>query len=127
MRSRYMLSALAACFVGGGLGCGSSLPAQADRERARQALSSALDAWKEGATSDSLQKKSPPIFVRDLDWSDGWKLKNYRFTLDDEQHGQQRRCYVHLTLQSPKGTAAAKEVQYLVATSPALVVLRVED
>jgi len=127
VRLRCSFCAISACCLALNLGCGSSLPTAADPERARDALRTALDAWKNGESSDALQKRSPPIYVRDLDWSDGWKLKDYRFTLDDEQYGQQRRCHIRLSLVSPKGKAAGKEVQYLVDTAPALVIVRAED
>ena len=109
------------------LGCGGRLPEAADAERAREVLRTGLDSWKNGETIDSLPKRSPPIYFKDSDWKKGWQLKSYRTTLDDEPHGQQRRMYVHLTLQNPQGKSAAKEVQYLVDTSPAQVVVRVED
>jgi hypothetical protein len=127
MHSRYLLLTLLLGWLGAAAGCGSSLPTSADPQRARETLRIALDAWKSGESSDALQKRSPPIHVRDVDWSDGWKLKDYRFTLDDEQYGQQRRCYVRLSLESPKGKAAGKEVQYLIDTAPALVIVRAED
>src|SRR5687767_1129871 len=109
------------------LGCGGRLPEAADADRARDVLRAGLDSWKNGETIDSLPKRSPPIYFRDSDWKNGWKLKSYRTTLDDEPYGQQRRMYVHLSLQNREGKSAAKEVQYLVDTSPAQVVVRVED
>lgn len=118
-----LLTALSAAV----LGCGSRLPEAADAERAREVLRTGLESWKNGDTIESLPKRSPPIYFKDSDWKGGWQLKSYRTTLDDEPHGQQRRMYVHLTLQSRDGKATAKEVQYLVDTSPALVVVRMED
>jgi len=132
MRLRNMmwtcLAATAIALAATGLaGCGASLPAAANPEQGRAALRSSLDAWKSGAALDSTRGQTPPVVFRDEDWKAGWKLKDYRFTLDDEAFGQQRRFYVHLTLANAKGQNVAKEVQYLVDTAPALVVLRVSD
>jgi hypothetical protein len=123
MRPCLLLFAMS---VPGLSGCGAKLPEAADAEGARQALRTGLDLWKSGETIDSLQKRSPPIYFKDSDWKAGWQLKNFRTTLDDEPYGQQRRLYVHLSLQK-SGKATAKEVQYLVDTTPAIVVVRVED
>ena len=117
---------LLAVSVSGLSGCGAKLPEAADPERARETLRTGLESWKNGETIDSLPKRSPPIYFKDSDWKAGWQLKSFRTTLDDEPYGQQRRIYVHLSLQK-SGKATAKEVQYLVDTTPALVIVRVED
>jgi hypothetical protein len=127
MHKRHWVAPLFLGCLAAALGCDSSLPTSADPQRARETLRVALDAWKNGEGFEALQKRTPPIYVRDLDWSDGWNLKDYRFTLDDQPHGQQQRCCIRLSLKSPQGKSAGKEVQYLVDTSPALVVVRAED
>ncbi|MCS7045042.1 MAG: hypothetical protein NZO58_01670 [Gemmataceae bacterium] len=125
MASRSLWLFLGTVVLGALAGCGARPPAPADPDKARTALRAGLDAWKAGGTCETLQQQTPPIWFRDEDWSSGWKLLSHRFTLDDESFGSQRKFYVHLALKSPQGRLAAKEVQYLVDTTPNVVVVRV--
>jgi hypothetical protein len=113
------------CWLAAPLGCRQTAPA--DPELARRILATGLDAWKNGESCDALERQSPPIHFRDPDWTSRWLLSDYRIIRDDEPFGQQQRCFVRLTLKGPKGGVSAKDVQFLIDTAPALVVVRVND
>lgn len=117
LRLALVASALA---VGG---CGASLPPVADGERARAALQATLDAWRDGASDESLQKRKPPIFVNEPDWRTGRKLVRYELGAG-ERHGQSWRCEVQLTFADDASDAAPTAARYLVDTDPATVVVR---
>jgi hypothetical protein len=105
------------------LGCRHSLPPQADREAARQALCTALNAWQNGETAEALQKRSPPIYITDLDWRAGRRLQSYQLSEKDEYHGVQLRCSVVLKLKDAQNKLQEKSVTYLIDTSPAFVIV----
>lgn len=104
-------------------GCGASLPPVANGERARAALQATLDAWRDGATDESLQKRKPPIFVNEPDWRTGRKLASYELGAG-ERHGQSWRCEVQLTFADDASGGAPTAARYLVDTDPSTVVVR---
>ncbi len=81
-------------------------------EAAKQALASALDAWKAGKTPDQIGASNPGITAQDKAWSEGKKLTAYEIvgpaTSADDQN---RRFTVKLTLD---GAAAPQETTSVV-------------
>ena len=109
-------------------GCSASSQAHAvDETRARDALKTALDQWKSGATIESLQSSSTPMTVQDFDWMAGAKLVDYQIVVNGKAYDANLRVQVKLSLESPgknKAKAAEKKVWYLVGTSPSVTVFR---
>ena len=67
---------LLGCQAGCGSGGGGSAAALSE-ETARQALESALTAWKNGQAPDSLAEATPAVKVVDSSWKGGQKLEGY--------------------------------------------------
>ncbi|MBI1901542.1 MAG: hypothetical protein HYS13_10590 [Planctomycetia bacterium] len=105
------------------LGCGQELPPAADANMARQALGTALEAWKSGQPGDSLKKASPPVYFTDKDWQAGKRLTAFEVKENSEHFGLQVRCFVALSLDD-NGQAVQKDVKYLIDTQPTIVIVR---
>lgn len=108
-------------------GCGPGAAHPADQEAAREALRTALDAWKKGDPPDSLAQARPPIRVSDWRWRSGVKLVRYQIDERDQAIGAERRCPVHLWIDNGAGKAIQETTAYSVATHPALTVSRLGD
>lgn len=104
------------------LGCSPGVANPVDPEGARAALKTALDAWKEGKTPDSLQSASPAIVAQDMEWAGGAKLLDYS-VVSDKSADANLDARVKLTL-TAKGKKVQREAKYLVTTSPAVTVFR---
>ena len=120
MSLRWLL--LLAILLGTGCG-GNSLPTAADPARARDSLTTVLDAWQGGANSDSLQSRTPAIHVNDPAWSSGKKLVKYEIK-SEEAAGQSWRCEVELTVKNGDGAETKQHALYCIDTDPALVIVR---
>jgi hypothetical protein len=109
-------------------GCrGSSVANPVDPPRAREALKTALDAWKGGQSPDSLKSSSTPMTVQDLDWAGGAKLIDYQVLDDGKALDANLSIRVKLVLDGRNkktGKANEKNVWYLVTTSPSVTVFR---
>ncbi|HET6879401.1 MAG TPA: hypothetical protein VFI31_04575 [Pirellulales bacterium] len=80
-------------------------------EVARQALTTALDAWKAGKSPDQVEASKPAVSVQDKQWSGGAKLTAYEIVGPATGDDQHRRFTVKLTL---AGAAAPQETTYVV-------------
>jgi hypothetical protein len=69
-------------------------------EAARQALTTALDAWKAGKTSDQIGATSPTIHAQDQSWGAGKKLTAYEIVGPATGDDQNRRFTVRLSLEA---------------------------
>ena len=78
-------------------------------EAARKALTTALDAWKEGKTPDQVGAANPKIEVQDKQWSGGKKLSGYEIVGPTTGPDQNARFQVKLTFPD-----AAQEMTYVV-------------
>jgi hypothetical protein len=128
---RGMVRALRPLWLAGLLmalsGCGSEGSAhQADPTRAQNTLHAALDAWKSGGKPEELEKRTPPIHVKDLDWAGGFKLVGYQSGAEGKLVGYDMNYSVVLELESPDGKSVKKNAVYTVTTEPGLVVSRQE-
>ncbi len=104
-------------------GCGAPpLPPMANADEARSALSTSLEAFKRGETSESLTKRSPAVYFNDDRWQAN---KLIAFTILDghEVYGQSVRLTVNVTFKKPDGTQVERKVPYLVDTAPAIVIV----
>ena len=77
-----------------------------------------LDAWKAGETPEDLAKRSPPIHVKDVDWSGGFRLVSYKAGDEGKLVGYDMNYPVVLELKSPKGKSVKKTAVYTVTTQP---------
>jgi hypothetical protein len=108
-------------------GCGASGSAeQADPAKAQEALHAVLDAWKSGGKPEELEKRTPPIRVKDLDWVGGFRLVGYKADAPGKPAGYDMTYPVVLELESPKGKSVKKNAVYTVTTRPELLVSRQE-
>lgn len=89
---------------------------------ARQALETALDAWKTGQSPSSLVQRQPSIEVVDFQWSSGEALIAYSLGRDVPGQGTQT-ISASLTL---KGHPS-KDVKYMVFGTNPLQIYRDED
>ena len=112
-------------------GCsGSSGAYPVDEPQARDALKTALDAWKKGEASQSLASSSPPMTVQDFEWDTGSKLVDYQLVDNGRADGPNLRIQVKITTigEPAKGKKEAKPTEkkasYVVSTSPRLTVFR---
>src|SRR3569623_1710130 len=92
-------------------GCGRSLPPAADGSKARQALVTALDAWRDGGSVQSLRSASPAIYFNEPQFDANRRLVDYRIE-SEHANGQSWVCEVVLTLQSDQGQKAQRQTVY---------------
>jgi hypothetical protein len=122
------LIVLATLFLPGCTGSSGAYPI--DEPQARDALKTALDAWKNGETSKSLASSSTPMTVQDFEWDTGAKLIDYQVLDEGKTEGSNLRVQVKLTTigEPTKGKKEAKPAEkkasYVVGTSPRLTVFR---
>jgi hypothetical protein len=112
-------------------GCSDPSRAHAVNESsALDALKTALDGWKSGATPASFASASSPMIVQDFEWESGKKLLDYQLVDDGKPYDANLRVQVKLTMAGSDGKAATagkkseKNVWYLVGTSPKVTVFR---
>jgi hypothetical protein len=131
MKDSGIIRALRPWWLAGSLivlaGCGAGGAAeQADPAKAQEALRAVLDAWKSGAKLQELEKRTPPIHVKDLDWVGGFKLTSYQADASGKLAGYDMTYPVVLELESPKGKSVKKNAVYTITTGPRLLVSRQE-
>jgi hypothetical protein len=108
-----------------GSGCSTGpRNAPVDAAKARETLRTTLDSWKRGDKVDALQSASPPIYVIDMEWQSGAVLKDYQITGEGREMDAQLFCPVTLTVRTPNGQEAKREVTYIISTAPNLTVSR---
>ena len=108
-------------------GCGARESAhQADPTQAQETLHTVLDVWKSGGMPEELEKRTPPIHVKDLDWVGGFRLVGYKADAPGKPAGYDMSYPVVLELESPKGKSVTKNAVYTITTRPELLVARQE-
>jgi hypothetical protein len=108
-------------------GCGTGGTAEpADPAKAQEALHTVLDAWKSGEKLEDIEKRTPPIHVKDLDWAGGFKLTGYKASAEGKPAGYDMTYPVVLELQDPKGKSVKKNAVYTITTRPELLITRQE-
>jgi hypothetical protein len=122
--SLALLGAALALASAAGAGCSRGGNAPVDADKARETLRAALDSWKKGDRSDALQGAAPPIYVIDVEWRGGARLKDYQIVGDGQEKDAHLFCPVRLTLFGPGGREVRKEVTYIISTAPNLTVSR---
>ena len=105
-------------------GCGKPLPENVDLEQARQALQTALDAWKAGKSNAELGSLQPPIVMNEADWTNGGRLLDYTMNEKGTLDGRQVRWVVQIKLQDKTGKASERKATYIIDTIPRIVIVR---
>ncbi|HZW35099.1 MAG TPA: hypothetical protein VFF52_30535, partial [Isosphaeraceae bacterium] len=77
-------------------------------------------------TPEDLSKRTPPIHVKDLDWTSGLRLVSYQAGETGKLVGYDMNYLVVLELKSPKGNSIKKNAVYTVTTHPEFLVARQE-
>src|SRR5947209_4552527 len=108
------------------LGCsgGPREASRVDAPRAREALRAALDGWKGGKAPADFKAGSPPMTVQDAEWEAGARLVDYQVSGDGRPDDANLRVPVRLTLGGSGGKTIARNVTYVVGTSPSITVFR---
>lgn len=115
-----LISLLIACVA---VGCGSAQHAPDLSESvAQSSLTTALDAWKQGQTPDSLGQRSPQIIVGDTQWEAGQRLVSYKVLEPATSDGSNLHVPVELELEDGAGVRSKETVKYTVGTSPKITV-----
>jgi hypothetical protein len=118
---------LAAVAVAGLLaaGCGGA-PARptADPQKARQALTAALEGWRKG--QKELTFEGQPVTLRDERFTTGGKLVSYKLG-EEQAYGYDRQFKVAMTVGNKQGQSRTEQATYNVRTDPAVVISRLED
>jgi hypothetical protein len=120
---RCRLPLLCLLFAVAPAGCNSDLPPQASPDQARAALVTALDAWQKGETVESLAARESPIYFNDSKWQPDVRLVSYTVSEGHEMYGQSVRLTGTLTLKQPDGSTKERKFNYLIDTSPAIVIV----
>ena len=106
------------------LGCGQKLPAASDGEKAdaRQALLTALDAWKAGKTA-ALKSRTPPVKFLDDDAVQGHALVSYDLASGAviEPH---KDVQVDLVIRDRAGKQQRRKATYQIVLVPNPTVVR---
>lgn len=107
-------------------GCSESPGIQpgGDAAAARDALTTALEAWKEGKDPNSLQSEDPAFWVTDEDWKLGKKLTDYRIAEEVEQSGGHWRVCAELTMSDSGQASSPEKICYAVTISEAISIIR---
>jgi len=111
-------------------GCGGSAGASnaaSDPARSREALTIALDAWRDGQAPGALRERTPPIHVADQDWQSGLRLVDYRVEPGEKAVGYDMRWPVALSLKDERGKPVKRKASYTVAVNPTPSVVRADD
>jgi len=116
----FLLTILVLSMTGCGKGYQKYVPASST---ARQALETALAAWKEGNKLERIDDFSPPIQVLDSRWLKGRVLRDYEILGEVHQEGP--RCFtVQMVLDGPR---QEQKVRYYVFGIEPLWIFRQED
>lgn len=119
-RERYRAAAVAA-LLSLAAGCGRDLPPETDPAVAREALTAALDAWKEGRAPDTLRQRTPPVDFAEPQWDKGGRLTDYQVK-KEERSGVSVRFTVRLQVRQKDGTSRERTATYNVDAGKAVVI-----
>lgn len=123
LRLRSGLIAAAFLTLLSGCACGGS--PVSDPANAEKVLSTALEAWKAGTSSESLAALSPSIVVFDPDWKAGAGLVSFE-PQSARLSGNNVTMPVRLTLKTSKGRKIQRVAVYAITTNPVNLIVREE-
>lgn len=105
-------------------GCGNKLPDPADPNAGREALTLALNTWKNGGSQEELQNRKPAVYFNEPEWQEGKKLLRYEIKGQLEPFGRQLRANVLLSVQDKNGATKEMTIPYQVDTHEVVVIAR---
>lgn len=108
------------------IGCGPAAVPMSDPDAAKELLGSSLEAWKTGKSVADMRQLTPPVYVAEELWISGFKLQDFLIQGEGEMYGPNVRLNVTLTGSNKGGAVGKKELQYLVTTTPACTIARVD-
>jgi hypothetical protein len=103
------------------VGCNGPKSAPANPETARNALDTSLQAWKNGAKSESLQNQSPAVFFYYDSWEKGERLLDYKVSAPTP-YGNSLKVKVKLVLETKAGKKHVEETDFSIDTHPKIVI-----
>ena len=122
---RVLITAWIACAVLMAMtGCGKKLPDPADPNAGREALTLALNTWKNGGSQEELQNRNPAVYFNEPEWQAGKKLVRYEIKGQLEPFGRQLRANVLLSVQDKNGATKDMTIPYQVDTHEVVVIAR---
>jgi hypothetical protein len=130
VRARLLIGPLAVILLSGFAivlsGCSESpgLQPGGDAAAAKEALTTALDAWKGGEDPKSLQSGEQAFWVTDEDWKSGKKLTDYRIAEEVEQSGGHWRVCAELTMADSGQASRPEKICYAVTIAEAISIIR---
>ena len=119
---RHGLIAAMFLTLASGCACGSRV---SDPAQAEEILSTALEAWKSGTSSDDLASRNPAIVVHDPDWKSGTSLVTFE-PQPARLAGNNVTLPVKLTLKTGKGRKVQRTAVYAITTNPVNLIVREE-
>jgi hypothetical protein len=97
---------------------------QADLDRARTALQTALDSWKKGEMPERLRALAEPIEFAEEGPRNGLRLLDFQIVDDRHTDAQTIRFTVKLTVQDRRGRREQREATYAVGLKSPIVIGR---
>jgi hypothetical protein len=106
-------------------GCGNTYnkPMPLDKQVAKDAFITFLNAWKAGEQQAALKDKSPSIIANDPDWAAGAKLLGFTPVDMEKDDGSNLHPTVELDLQTAEGRQKSR-ITYVVSSHPKITVFR---
>lgn len=120
VRIAFLLLAALTC------GCAQSGVAVSDVGAATELLETTFQSWKSGQSVESLRSGSPPIYIAEEMWDQGFLLSDFAIDGVGELYGSNVRFLVTLTGKDKGGAEVSRQVKYLVTTTPALTIARAD-
>lgn len=120
---RHGLIAAMFLMLASGCACGGSQVS--DPAQAEDILSTALEAWKSGTSSEDLASRNPAIVVHDPDWNSGTSLVTFE-PQPARLAGNNVTLPVKLTLKTGKGRKIERTAVYAITTHPVNLIVREE-
>jgi hypothetical protein len=103
----------------------SSVPVS-DMDQAHTLLTQALQSWKDGKSVEELRTSTPPIYVADESWTPSNRLAGFTIERPGEMYATNVRYRVTLRVTGKDGQQREEDVRYLVTTTPALTISKVD-
>jgi hypothetical protein len=91
---------------------------------ATESVEAGLEAWKQGASAQTLTTRSTPIEFHDDDWQQSARLIDYEVVSAYHETDGTPRCAVLLTIESGQGEPRQLKVTYQVLTEPKVIIAR---
>lgn len=115
------------CLISGGCAPSGVRAPASDIEMARDLLIRSLEQWRAGTLVGDLLKESPPIYFSDDAYVKGIRLLEFKLKTSGEMYVTNVKFDVELSLAETSGGAAREtSITYLVTTTPALTISRLE-